>query len=152
VHLLVKKTFWRYQNARYNDKNYRLSYTMTRLKAHPNKIKYFFVSLQLLLEHIKHKLRTSTPYCNCNKQTVRCSKMALRVMRSWKQLIWWRIPTPGARAISKGLRPAGNPLTSGFYSGAEDSVPLGCDAVWLEEELPTFSNAFIFRVQEFIPK
>jgi hypothetical protein len=44
-----------------------------------------------------------------------------------------------------------NPLTSGFHSGAEDKIPLGCDAISLEE-LPTFRNAFIFRVKESIPE
>jgi hypothetical protein len=45
-----------------------------------------------------------------------------------------------------------NPLTSGFYIGAEDSIPLGCDAVSLEEELSTFRNACFFRVKESIPE
>jgi hypothetical protein len=34
---------------------------MARLNAHHNQKNYFFISLELLLEHIKYKLRTSPP-------------------------------------------------------------------------------------------
>jgi hypothetical protein len=130
---------------------YRLSHIMTHLKANPNKkntsLSHCNYCSSILSTNYALLHRTVTPI-NRLLDAAKWRYVSCGNENSWYGEGFF---SPRGQGDFESIVASRNPLTSGFYIGAEDSIPLGCDAVSLEE-LSTFHNACFFRVKESIPE